>query len=110
MIFNATIRLLRDVVFPTILVIVLSTIVITGAALGLVGTTVVVLLAVQKLPPAVLPYIAAVPFAITGGTIVIAPYILMRMKWKSESWKEAMIQGYVPWSALTLGIYALFSF
>ena len=110
MIFNATIRLLRDVIFPTLIAIVLSTIVITGAALGLVGITVIVLLMVQKLPPTVLPYFAAIPAAMTGATVIIAPYLLMRTKWKSESWKDAMIQGYVPWSALSMGIYALFSF
>ena len=110
MIFDATKRFLRDVLLPSVVAVVLSTVVITITALTFVAITVIVLLIVQKLPPTVLPYVAAIPAAMTGATVIIAPYMLMRTKWKSESWKDAVIQGYVPWSALSMGIYALFSF
>lgn len=110
MIFDVTKRFLRDVLLPTVFAVVLSTVAITITALAFVGITVIVLLMVQKLPPTVLPYIAAIPAAMTGATLIITPHMLMRIKWKSESWKDAMVQGYVPWSALSMGIYALFSF
>ncbi|MDE2785917.1 MAG: hypothetical protein OXL37_04570 [Chloroflexota bacterium] len=110
MIFDVTKRFLRDVLLPTVIAVVLSTVVITITALAFVGITVIVLLMVQKLSPTALPYIAAIPAAMIGAIIIITPYMLMRIKWKSESWKDAMIRGYVPWSALSMGIYALFSF
>lgn len=110
MIFDATKRFLRDVLLPTAIVVVLSTAVITIICLAFVGITVVIIVSAQELPPAVLPYIAAIPASVTVATILTVPYIIMRMKWKSEGWKEAVIQAYVPWNALSLGTYALFSF
>lgn len=98
--------ILNDVILPPVIAAAMSMTILAGFAIILALTIIIV----QSLPQTVQPYAIAGLLAVFGATAMMAPYVAIRMQWQRKSLKDAIIDAYVPWCGLTLGIIAIYPF
>ena len=53
-------------------------------------------------------YIVTMLVAVVVATIMIAPYLILRIRLNGETFPVAVMNAYLPWFALVFGTFALF--
>lgn len=53
-------------------------------------------------------YLITLSTAIALASVLIAPYLLLRMRLRGERFPEAFLNSYLPWFALSFGVFAVF--
>ena len=53
-------------------------------------------------------YLITLATAIALASVLIAPYLVLRMRLRAERFPEAFLNSYLPWFALAFGVFAVF--
>ena len=53
-------------------------------------------------------YLITLATAVALASVLIAPYLVLRMRLRAERFPEAFLNSYLPWFALAFGVFAIF--